>query len=280
MITSGLLQVVARGQIAHQTLFKFFSGLPKRLGSDTVQPERVEEALEFLHECLTEAVAGQVGSRLDLTEFIDDNIPMPAAVSMKQLKVRSLMWPCPERLDPGTPVLYADKFATPSGKALMSVAKAAAARPTQEPAEGVLMATLGLPLFPFRTGTLSRHSYALSRVEPDPRLHLNTNDASRMGIGDQVPVQVTMEGADASDPIYAVSLVYDRVPEGSAFLAITLEQAGTNRGIREARQIIQSGDRKAVPIRVQLAPHMAPKPAGELQPAATRNVLDSGVQPL
>src|SRR5436190_10681153 len=122
-------------------------------------------------------------SRLDLTEFIDDNIPMPAAVSMKQLKVRSLMWPCPERLDPGTPVLYADKFATPSGKALMSVAKAAAARPTQEPAEGVLLATLGLPLFPFRTGTLSRHSYALSRVEPDPRLHLNTNDASRMGIG-------------------------------------------------------------------------------------------------
>lgn len=219
-------------------------------------------------------------SRLDLTEFIDDNIPMPAAVSMKQLKLKSLMWPCAERLDPGTPVLYTDKFATANGKAQMSAAKAMAAQPDAAPTEGTLMATLGLPLFPFRTGTLSRHSYALSRVEPDPRLHLNASDAARMGIADQVPVQVTIEGADASNPIYAVSLVYDRVPEGSAFLAITLEQAGTNLGIREARQQVQSGERKAVPIRVQLAPHMAPKPAGELQPVATGNVLDSGAQPL
>jgi ATP-dependent helicase/nuclease subunit B len=65
----GELDPRARGQIAHQTLFKFFSGLPKRLGSDTVQPDRVEEAIEFLHECLVEAVAGQVGARLDLTDL-------------------------------------------------------------------------------------------------------------------------------------------------------------------------------------------------------------------
>ena len=101
-----------------------------------------------------------------------------------------------------------------------------------------------------------------------------------MGIGDQMPVQVTVEGVDASDPIYAVSLVFDRVPEGRAFLAITMEQAGTNRGIREARQAIQDGERKAVPIRVQPAPHMAQRPASELSPAATANVLDTGRQPL
>ena len=43
-------------------------------------------------------------ARLDMTEFIDDEIPMPAAVSLKQLKVRSLMWPCTDRMDPGTSV--------------------------------------------------------------------------------------------------------------------------------------------------------------------------------
>ena len=223
---------------------------------------------------------GVTYSRLDMTEFIDDDIPMPAAVSHKQLKVRSLMWPCPQRLDPGTPVLYADSFATKSGKAMMSAAGQPATQAAEGTASDVLMATLGFPLFPFRTGTLSRQSFALSQVEPDPRLHINSLDAARMGIADQVPVQVIIEGIDASDPVYAVSLVYDRMPEGRAFLAITMEQAGTNRGVREARQAIQDGERKAVPIRVRPAPNMSRRPVSELTPVATANVLDTGRQPL
>ena len=65
--------------------------------------------------------AGMTYARLDMTEFIDDVIPMPAAVSFKQLKVKSLMWPCKDRMDLGTPFLYADSFATTSGKAKMWV---------------------------------------------------------------------------------------------------------------------------------------------------------------
>ena len=37
-----------RGSIAHQTLFKFFSGLPKRLGCEQVSPEQLDDALAFL----------------------------------------------------------------------------------------------------------------------------------------------------------------------------------------------------------------------------------------
>ena len=58
-----------RGSIAHQTLFKFFSGLPKRLGAERVPAEQVDEALEFLRECLTEAIAGGAESRLELTDL-------------------------------------------------------------------------------------------------------------------------------------------------------------------------------------------------------------------
>jgi ATP-dependent helicase/DNAse subunit B len=58
-----------RGSIAHQALFKFFSGLPKRLHTERVPLDRVDEALEFLHECLTEAIAGGAESRLELTEL-------------------------------------------------------------------------------------------------------------------------------------------------------------------------------------------------------------------
>jgi ATP-dependent helicase/DNAse subunit B len=58
-----------RGSVAHQALFKFFSGLPKRLGSERVQPEQLEEALGFMRECLLEAIAGGAEARLELTDL-------------------------------------------------------------------------------------------------------------------------------------------------------------------------------------------------------------------
>ncbi len=58
-----------RGSIAHQALFKFFSGLPKRLHSERVPADRLDEALEFLRECLNEAIAGGAESRLELTDL-------------------------------------------------------------------------------------------------------------------------------------------------------------------------------------------------------------------
>ena len=56
-----------RGGVAHQALYRFYSGLPKRLSVEQVDADRLEEALEFLRECLAEAIAGQV--RLDLSDL-------------------------------------------------------------------------------------------------------------------------------------------------------------------------------------------------------------------
>ena len=55
-----------RGSVAHQVLYRLFSGLPKRIGSERVEPDRLDETLEFLHECLDEVLASQV--RLDLSD--------------------------------------------------------------------------------------------------------------------------------------------------------------------------------------------------------------------
>ena len=41
-----------RGSVAHQALYRFFRGLPKRFGADRVDPDALDEAIEFLHECL------------------------------------------------------------------------------------------------------------------------------------------------------------------------------------------------------------------------------------
>jgi hypothetical protein len=55
-----------RGSIAHQTLYRFYSGLPKELGIERVGPSEIETALPYLRRCLDEAVDGQ---RIDLTEL-------------------------------------------------------------------------------------------------------------------------------------------------------------------------------------------------------------------
>ncbi len=55
-----------RGSIAHQALYKFYSGLPKELGAERVEADRVEEAVVFLRRCLSDALAGV---RIELTEL-------------------------------------------------------------------------------------------------------------------------------------------------------------------------------------------------------------------
>jgi ATP-dependent helicase/DNAse subunit B len=55
-----------RGSIAHQALYRFYSGLPKQLGIDRVGPDELEAGLGFLRRCLDEAVDGV---RMELTEL-------------------------------------------------------------------------------------------------------------------------------------------------------------------------------------------------------------------
>jgi hypothetical protein len=62
----GQLDARTRGSVAHQALYRFYSGLPKRLGVDQVDESRLDDALAFLGECLAEAIQGQV--RIDLTD--------------------------------------------------------------------------------------------------------------------------------------------------------------------------------------------------------------------
>jgi ATP-dependent helicase/DNAse subunit B len=55
-----------RGSIAHQTLYRFFSGVPKELGLERLGPDDVERALPYLRRCLDDAVDGV---RMELTEL-------------------------------------------------------------------------------------------------------------------------------------------------------------------------------------------------------------------
>jgi ATP-dependent helicase/DNAse subunit B len=55
-----------RGLAAHQTLYRFYSGLPKELGADRVSEDNVERAVVFLATCLDETLRGV---RMELTDL-------------------------------------------------------------------------------------------------------------------------------------------------------------------------------------------------------------------
>jgi ATP-dependent helicase/DNAse subunit B len=72
-----------RGNVAHGALFAFFKGLPKRTNADRVRPEILAEALEFMRECLAEALKAHV--RLDFPELERRELEEGLARDLEQL---------------------------------------------------------------------------------------------------------------------------------------------------------------------------------------------------
>jgi ATP-dependent helicase/DNAse subunit B len=89
-----------RGSIAHQVLFRFYSGLPKELGVERLEPDRVDEALGFLRRCLDDAIAGvrmeltplqrrelEGGLRRDLEAFVRDDAELGLPLVPRRFEV-------------------------------------------------------------------------------------------------------------------------------------------------------------------------------------------------
>jgi hypothetical protein len=47
-----------RGQVAHNALYRFFTGLPRELGADRLTADRLDDALGFMRGCLDSALQG------------------------------------------------------------------------------------------------------------------------------------------------------------------------------------------------------------------------------
>jgi ATP-dependent helicase/DNAse subunit B len=55
-----------KGMVAHQALYKFFTGLPKELGEGRLESTQAEDAVRFMRRCLDDALAGL---RLDMSDL-------------------------------------------------------------------------------------------------------------------------------------------------------------------------------------------------------------------
>jgi ATP-dependent helicase/DNAse subunit B len=82
-----------RGTVAHQALFTFFKGLPKRTGDERPRPENLEESLEFLRECLRDAL--QAHLRIDVPELERRELEQSLARDLERLVRREAESPSP-----------------------------------------------------------------------------------------------------------------------------------------------------------------------------------------
>lgn len=123
-----------------------------------------------------------------------------AGVSWERIDAHDgVFWPCPAEGAPDTPRLFADRFATPDGRARFHAVEH---RPAAEEvcAEYPLHLTTGRVLAQYQSGTQTRRVAALRRAAPDAFVELHPDLAGQLGIGDGEPVRVVSRRGELRAP--------------------------------------------------------------------------------
>jgi assimilatory nitrate reductase catalytic subunit len=103
---------------------------------------------------------------------------------------QGVFWPCPAPGHPGTPRLFAERFATPDGRARFLRVEHVPAH--EEPdRDHPYVLTTGRVLAHYQSGTQTRRSKSLQLVAPLPRAELHPDLARRHGIGPDDVVELT-----------------------------------------------------------------------------------------
>jgi assimilatory nitrate reductase catalytic subunit len=113
-----------------------------------------------------------------------------SGISYDKLRERQgVFWPCPSSEHPGTPHLFAERFATPSGRARFS---AVPYRPAAELpcAEYPFYFTTGRYKEHYNSGAQTRNVASLLDAKPEPRVQIHPHLAEHLGVADGEPLTV------------------------------------------------------------------------------------------
>jgi assimilatory nitrate reductase catalytic subunit len=100
-----------------------------------------------------------------------------------------VFWPCPAPDHPGTPRLFADRFATPDGRARFVRVEHVDAHERPDPDYPYVLTT-GRVLAQYQSGTQTRRTRTLQLVTPTPRAELHPDLARRLGIAQDDVVEL------------------------------------------------------------------------------------------
>ncbi|WBB66423.1 molybdopterin oxidoreductase family protein [Micromonospora sp. WMMD812] len=110
-----------------------------------------------------------------------------------------VFWPCPAEDGPDSPRLFADRFATPDGRARFHPVEHRPAAEEVSP-DYPLHFTTGRVLAQYQSGTQTRRVAALRRAAPDAFVELHPDLAARLGVADGDPVRVVSRRGELRAP--------------------------------------------------------------------------------
>ena len=133
-----------------------------------------------------------------------------------------LFWPCPEADHPGTPILHAEAFSTPDGRA--HIVPVHYTPPAEEVSDDFpLVLTTGRVVVHHNAGSMTRRSLSLMERTPELFIEINPSDAAQLGIAEGEAVAITTARGDTT----AKARVTDKVRTGAAFMPFHF--SGTNQ---------------------------------------------------
>jgi assimilatory nitrate reductase catalytic subunit len=154
-------------------------------------PQGVKTDLEVLGELATR-LGHTTGFQFDAPRDVFDELRRATAGAKADYsgitydKLRDnpgVFWPCPSADHPGTPRLFAERFAHPSGRARFHAVPYRAAAELPD-AEYPLYFTTGRYKEHYNSGAQTRRVTPLVDAKPEPRLQIHPNLAARLGLGE------------------------------------------------------------------------------------------------
>ncbi|MDD3041702.1 MAG: formate dehydrogenase subunit alpha [Methanosarcinaceae archaeon] len=118
----------------------------------------------------------------DVLAEIARTVPAYGGLSKERLKEGcGLIWPCPDALHPGTPILHTESFSTPNG--LASFVPVEFLEPAEPPdSDYPFLLITGRTGLHYNAGSMSRRSEALLCREPELYVELNPADAEALAL--------------------------------------------------------------------------------------------------
>ncbi|MEZ5477379.1 MAG: molybdopterin-dependent oxidoreductase [Thiolinea sp.] len=146
-----------------------------------------------------------------------------AGITWERLERETVTYPCPQEGDPGQPILFDDKFPTPSGKAKLVPANLIP--PDEQPDEEYPFVLItGRQLEHWHTGSMTRRSQTLDSLEPEGWVGLNERDSQKLGLPDGSAVRLQTRRGELVTQVRVV----DASPPGVVFMPFCYFEAAAN----------------------------------------------------
>lgn len=150
-----------------RTDIEVFDGLARRLGHPT------GFHFDSSRQVFEELRRASAGGKADYSGFSYERLEQN----------QGMFWPCPSEDHPGTPRLFAERFAHPSGRARFFAVPYRHAAEIPD-ADYPLYFTTGRYKEHYNSGAQTRRVAALLDAKPEPRLQIHPQLAGRLGVSD------------------------------------------------------------------------------------------------